>query len=208
MPEGRAAHNEIAVTTRLEGERVVVEVRDTGAGIRPEINKRIFDPFFTTKAVGVGTGLGLAICHRIVTDMGGELTVESEVGKGSTFRVALPLARKEEPEAIPQRRTDALAARRGNILVVDDEPLIVRGISSPATRLSATVLINRKATSDSRATIHSFLSQTENAGEAGFGLALAGLTAATSTTTTLMCSACLFLVAGRIVKRTKAPPPI
>jgi archaellum biogenesis ATPase FlaH len=75
MQEGRAEYNEIRVTTRLADERVIIEVSDTGAGIPPEIIGRIFDAFFTTKSVGVGTGLGLAICHRIVTDMGGELTV-------------------------------------------------------------------------------------------------------------------------------------
>ena len=53
---------------------------------------RIFDPFFTTKPAGVGTGLGLAICHRIITELGGAITVASEIGKGTTFRVDLPVA--------------------------------------------------------------------------------------------------------------------
>src|SRR5258706_4242795 len=92
LHEGRAEDNEIRVSTRLDGERVVIEVSDTGAGIPPEIIGRIFDAFFTTKAVGVGTRLGLAICQRIVTDMGGELTVESAIAKGTTVRVSLPLA--------------------------------------------------------------------------------------------------------------------
>jgi CheY-like chemotaxis protein len=127
LPEGRAEHNEIRVTTRLDGELVVVEVRDTGPGIPPEIVGRIFDPFFTTKAVGVGTGLGLAICQRIVTDMGGELTVETELGTGTTFRVALPVAREEESrgtalESVP------VAGRRGQILVVDDEAVVLRSL--------------------------------------------------------------------------------
>jgi two-component system cell cycle sensor histidine kinase/response regulator CckA len=75
LPAGQAESNQIRVTTRLDGERVVIEVADTGAGIPPNIIGRIFDAFFTTKAVGVGTGLGLAICQRIVTDRGGTLTV-------------------------------------------------------------------------------------------------------------------------------------
>jgi two-component system, cell cycle sensor histidine kinase and response regulator CckA len=128
VPEGRAEHNEIRVSTRLDGERVVVEVSDTGAGIPPEVIGRIFDAFFTTKAVGAGTGLGLAICQRIVTDMDGELTVESEVGKGTTFRVALPVARKDESEpAVPVAQI-AVTGRRGRILVVDDEKLVLRGV--------------------------------------------------------------------------------
>jgi len=128
LPEGQAERNEIRVSTRLDGERVVIEVSDTGAGIPPEIIGRIFDAFFTTKAVGVGTGLGLAICQRIVTDMDGELTVESAVDKGTTFRVALPVARLVENEtALPVTQVP-VAGRRGRILVVDDETLVLNVI--------------------------------------------------------------------------------
>jgi PAS domain S-box-containing protein len=127
LPEGRADQNEIRVTTRAEDDRVLVEVRDTGGGISPEIISRIFDPFFTTKAVGVGTGLGLAICQRIVTDMGGELTVESEVGVGSTFRVTLPIALEEERTVVAIEPAP-IAGRRGRILVVDDEELVLRSV--------------------------------------------------------------------------------
>jgi signal transduction histidine kinase len=68
----------------------VIEVTDTGCGIAPENLERIFDPFFTTKPVGVGTGLGLPICHRIVSEFGGAMEVDSEVDRGTTFRVLLP----------------------------------------------------------------------------------------------------------------------
>jgi CheY-like chemotaxis protein len=102
-------------------------VSDTGAGIPPEILGRIFDAFFTTKPVGGGTGLGLAICKRIVTDMGGELTVRSEVGKGTTFRVALPVARSES-EAPSQAEPALVTGRRGRILVVDDERMVLSSI--------------------------------------------------------------------------------
>jgi C4-dicarboxylate-specific signal transduction histidine kinase len=87
---GCADKNEVRVSTHLDAQsRVVVTVRDTGCGIPPEIISRIFDPFFTTKPVGVGTGLGLSICHGIVKAMDGELTVESTVGRGTAFFVAL-----------------------------------------------------------------------------------------------------------------------
>ncbi|MHB1862871.1 MAG: PAS domain S-box protein [Gemmatimonadaceae bacterium] len=126
LPEGHADRNEVRVSTRVEGDRVVIEVGDTGPGIPPDVLPRIFDAFFTTKAVGVGTGLGLAISHRIVTDMGGTLTVQSTPALGTVFRVALPIA-SMNPEAPP---TDAPPAtvhgRRGRILLVDDEPTIVR----------------------------------------------------------------------------------
>ena len=71
---------------------VIVEVEDHGSGIAQEVLPKIFDPFFTTKDVGEGTGLGLAIAFGIVRDHGGELRVESELGRGSTFRIVLPLA--------------------------------------------------------------------------------------------------------------------
>jgi PAS domain S-box-containing protein len=128
LPEDGAERNEIRVSTRRDGERVVIEVSDNGAGIPAEIIGRIFDPFFTTKAVGVGTGLGLAICQRIVTDMRGELTVESEVGRGTTFRVALPVACNEPGEAAAPVEPVAPAARRGRILIVDDEELVLRSV--------------------------------------------------------------------------------
>ncbi len=127
IPEGRAEHNEIWVITRREGERVVVEVRDTGPGIPPEIVGRVFDAFFTTK-IGVGTGLGLAICHRIITDLGGELTVTSEVGVGTTFRVSLPVAQVVELEPPTTAPLPAPAGRRGRVLIVDDEERLGRTI--------------------------------------------------------------------------------
>ena len=69
-----------------------LEVIDQGTGIAPAILQRVFDPFFTTRDAGRGTGLGLAICHAIVTAHGGSISLQSEVGKGSTFRVELPAA--------------------------------------------------------------------------------------------------------------------
>ncbi len=70
--------------------RVLVEVRDTGLGIAAENLPRIFDPFFTTKEVGSGTGLGLAVCYGIVTEHGGRLEVQSQMGQGTTFTISLP----------------------------------------------------------------------------------------------------------------------
>ncbi|MCP3169520.1 two-component regulator propeller domain-containing protein [Myxococcus qinghaiensis] len=94
LPEGRAEENEVRLVTRGGPDGwVLAEVRDTGSGISPESLGRIFDPFYTTKPVGVGTGLGLSLCHAYVTAMGGTISVESELGKGSVFRVALRRAR-------------------------------------------------------------------------------------------------------------------
>jgi signal transduction histidine kinase len=70
---------------------VVIELQDHGCGIKPEHRPHIFDPFFTTKPVGQGTGLGLSVGYGIIRDHGGSIEVESEVGRGTLFRIRLPL---------------------------------------------------------------------------------------------------------------------
>ncbi|MES1206148.1 MAG: PAS domain S-box protein [Pseudomonadota bacterium] len=128
LPEGRS-ENEITVSLReREGGIQTVEIKDNGNGIPPEILPRIFDPFFTTKAVGVGMGLGLSICHGIITAHGGSIDVDSEVGRGTRFRVNLPIRRSVPgPEASAARAVPVSApkgARRRRLLVVDDEPAL------------------------------------------------------------------------------------
>ena len=81
----------INITSQLESDYIVIEVADDGPGIPKANLGRIFDPFFTTKAVGKGTGLGLSICYGIIHKLGGEIIVKSAVGKGTTFRVKIPL---------------------------------------------------------------------------------------------------------------------
>ncbi|NTW37969.1 MAG: GHKL domain-containing protein, partial [Syntrophobacteraceae bacterium] len=85
---------EVEITTRVEADNVIIDVQDTGHGIPKAILPRIFDPFFTTKPVGKGTGLGLSICYGIVKKLGGEITVNSAVGLGTTFHIYLPMHRK------------------------------------------------------------------------------------------------------------------
>lgn len=87
------SYGSINVNTHLDGrnERIKVVFSDTGSGIPRENLERIFDPFFTTKTVGRGTGLGLSICYSIIKRLGGEISVESEPGKGTQFSLSLPL---------------------------------------------------------------------------------------------------------------------
>jgi len=161
IPDGQLERHEIALRTFADEKgRVVVEVSDTGSGIAPEHLERIFDPFFTTKPVGVGTGLGLSICHGIVSALGGEIQVESQVRKGTRVRVVLPAAAQQEEvlpaeaqqvemlpaeaaqrevlpaeaaqrEVLPARAAASVAppTRQARVLVVDDEPLVARGVT-------------------------------------------------------------------------------
>ena len=89
----------IILQTRIAHERCEIDVGDTGSGIPPEVRPHIFDPFFTTKGTGEGTGLGLSVSLGIVERHGGQLTVESEVGKGTVFTVSLPLSANRAPLA-------------------------------------------------------------------------------------------------------------
>lgn len=82
---------QITISTRQDGDQVLVTISDTGCGMPEEVQRRIFEPFYTTKEVGKGTGLGLSISYDIIKKHGGEITVESEVGRGTVFTVRLPV---------------------------------------------------------------------------------------------------------------------
>lgn len=126
IAEGDADRNEIRVSTRQdEQRRVITEVSDTGPGIPPEVMRHLFSPFVTTKPPGVGTGLGLSICHRLITGLGGEISVDSEPNRGTTFTITLPPARVPlETRGESCEAAVPSSARRGRVLVVDDEPLV------------------------------------------------------------------------------------
>ena len=88
----------IRVTTRTDPRgRALVEIADDGPGIAPDVLARVFEPFFTTKPAGVGTGLGLAICQQILTAMGGDIAIESALGKGTTVSITLPPSSSGSP---------------------------------------------------------------------------------------------------------------
>jgi signal transduction histidine kinase len=93
---------EVSITTSARDNRVFVEIKDSGEGIPREKLDRIFDPGYTTKGVGVGTGLGLAICYQIIEDHRGEIKVESEPARGTTFTVILPTDLEKQLEASGQ----------------------------------------------------------------------------------------------------------
>jgi signal transduction histidine kinase/HAMP domain-containing protein len=96
---GVDVHNTLTVSSFQENGQVVVTISDTGKGIPDDIKSRIFEPFFTTKEVGKGTGLGLSISYGIVTDYNGNIEVESEEDRGTTFKITFPACREEENRA-------------------------------------------------------------------------------------------------------------
>ena len=103
-----AEHGQITISTRAVGDQAQITIADTGQGIAADILPKVFDPFFTTKPVGKGIGLGLSVSYGIVRDHGGEITVASEPGQGSTFTVRLPIDRSQS-EAVSRRPRTAAA---------------------------------------------------------------------------------------------------
>ena len=125
------------------GKYLKLSVRDNGKGIPPEDMHRIFEPYYTTKNIGEGTGLGLAIIHGIVQNYGGNIELESEVGKGTTFHIYLPLI-ESETQIID---TQDLNIPKGteNILIVDDEGAILNALKKMLERLGYNVTAGIKA---------------------------------------------------------------
>jgi len=133
MPEGGT----LSLTTRTAGESVIITIIDTGVGMYPEVRSKIFDPFFTTKGK-TGLGLGLAVSFGIIRRHSGNIEVESQYGKGTEFRITLPVARMGEQsvkqdevvEAVPPAVSldplpvQAMDIPRTRMLVVDDEDFV------------------------------------------------------------------------------------
>jgi len=126
MPSGGTISIRTGRTRIGDRPAVFLQVRDTGTGIDAEVRAHLFEPFFTTKEIGKGTGLGLATVHSIVTQLGGEVRVDSVPGAGSTFTVVLPVV--EAAAARPMRKPTAPAtATPGARIVIVDDDAQVRG---------------------------------------------------------------------------------
>src|SRR5437763_8365733 len=108
------------------GSYVALRVSDTGSGMPRATIEKIFDPFFTTKDVGKGTGLGLSTALGIIKSHGGFISVYSEVGTGTTFKIFLPAAMSEEEVQKTQASAEPIRGNGEQILDVDDEPIILQ----------------------------------------------------------------------------------
>jgi PAS domain S-box-containing protein len=124
MPHG----GQIRLSARTEDGRAVVSVADTGVGMPADVQARIFEPFFTTKGER-GTGLGLAQTYGIVQQHGGLISVESQPGHGTTFRLSFPAAAREAPAPEPVASRPEATAPPMRILAIDDEPALARMVA-------------------------------------------------------------------------------
>ncbi|MCS7149670.1 MAG: ATP-binding protein, partial [Caldimicrobium sp.] len=116
----------ISIRARKEKEFILLEISDTGIGMSEEVKSRLFEPFFTTKGIGRGTGLGLYMVQNIIHNAQGNIEVESEYLKGTTFKLYLPLVKEETltpaTESLPLESKSLTEQRFKRVLIVDDEP--------------------------------------------------------------------------------------
>ncbi|MGD0919129.1 MAG: PAS domain S-box protein, partial [Thermodesulfobacteriota bacterium] len=133
MPEG----GRVQIRTFQRGERVCIEIADTGVGIKEEVRKKIFEPFFTTKPFS-NTGLGLSMSYGVIKRMGGEIDVESKVGQGATFTISLPICMgaMEEAPGLPSSPPLIKEKKEARILVIDDEESVRSVLCRILTRVN------------------------------------------------------------------------
>ncbi len=143
---GHAEDNEIRIrVARSADDRISVEVTDTGEGMEPEVVEHAFDPFYTTKPAGQGTGLGLSLSHELVTAAGGELSLRSQPGAGTTATVRLRVAPTARSISAGHPAAEAIepeSSARGRLLLVDDDPLILRFLERSLGRYETSVARN------------------------------------------------------------------
>ncbi len=139
----------VSVIASATADQVQVSFADDGVGITPENLSKIFNPFFTTREVGEGRGLGLSVCHRIVSDHGGRIRVDSEIGQGTVVTIELPLGTSLPPLKVESRREkppESQSSRKLHVLVVDDEPILTELIGRTLEEDGHSVVVVSKST--------------------------------------------------------------
>jgi two-component system, cell cycle sensor histidine kinase and response regulator CckA len=121
------------------GEYVMLAITDTGTGMSEQVKARLFEPFFTTKPVGEGTGLGLSSCYGIIKQSGGHISVYSEVGRGSTFKIYLPQVQHPAIPAVQPSASPGLPRGTETILLVEDDPALREMAGTLLRKLGYTV---------------------------------------------------------------------
>jgi two-component system, cell cycle sensor histidine kinase and response regulator CckA len=121
------------------GDYVMLAITDTGGGIAEEQQAHLFEPFFTTKVVGQGTGLGLSMCYGIIKQSGGHISVYSEVGRGTTFKIYLPQVQQQTKLPVPRPALPSLPRGTETILLVEDDPALREMAGTLLKRLGYTV---------------------------------------------------------------------
>jgi CheY-like chemotaxis protein len=140
--EMKLIHNsgKLLIKTEKIDNTIRISFKDNGPGISEEHLESIFDPFFTTREVGQGTGLGLSVCHGIMTEHKGRIWAESQLGKGATFILELPIITEDKQLELPEPvEEEPKKAAKAKILVVDDEPVILQLVSQVLTDEGHTV---------------------------------------------------------------------
>jgi CheY-like chemotaxis protein len=122
------------------GNYAMLSVADTGEGMAPETLRHIFEPFFTTKGVGEGTGLGLATVYGIVKQSGGFVSVSSQVGRGTTFRIYLPMVEAPAVATTPLQQPDPVVGGSETIMVVEDEANVREFLARALRQVGYTVI--------------------------------------------------------------------
>ena len=140
--DAETEHTITVATVLDEDGYIMISIADTGAGIEPEKMSQIFEPFYTSKPIGEGTGLGLPIVHGIVSDAGGHIDVTSDVGKGTTFSVHLPIV-SEAVEELEQTNEYATPKKDevGRILIIDDEVLVAKSLARMLKKADTTAVV-------------------------------------------------------------------
>ena len=168
MPSGGS----LEIRTATEAATIRVSVHDTGLGMPKAVQERVFEPFFTTKDAGKGTGLGLSTCLAIVRNAGGTIAIESEVGRGTTFHVALPRA-KTDAERDGLNRSPSMPRGDETVLLIEDDAVVRQLTARILRRQGYKVLVATQAdealelAADHSTRIDLFLSDVVMPGESG-----------------------------------------